>query len=1240
MKERLKFTRPLRQPARRRPLLSRPLLSPRASLAFAGLLVALAIASAGVIPRAKASEWRFSDFFQQAFQAFSNEVAFVVHPLVGGDSGLPLFVSQPTPVARKTPGPGLSTPDGASRAPSLSNEVLGTHTAIPPETSVRDLAQPTGLVLTRRVEALLDQYLAEGRFVGSKGDKGDKGDAGTVTNSSGQTTVVVGGYPLVTYYPPVPASGFQGGSMAAFTNLSSNSFITGKASVTDSLTVSGGSSFSGAALFAGPAAFSGAVTLATTTINGSLTVNGNTYITQGGLLNVGDKIISPGEIGLGTTTPAAKLAIQNTLPLQTAFLIYGTSTQTSPLIDVVDSPASNNNLFRLTADGSIGIGTTTPAQKLVVAGNARITGSLYDSSAFAGNSGYVLQSSGVGTQWVATSSLGIAAGITSLNGLTGPSQAFATSTSGGLDLLITSSGSTHTFALQPSANYTVPLAASTTAWSLFYTVPSTRIAAGTGLSWSGSTLNASNAFTGSGAGGYVARWASSTGLTSGSLLDNGASVGVNATSSSYTFNIQGSPAVDPFNIASSTGESLFVVNQSGYVGIGTTTPSDALNVYGDNRFLALQRATTTAGTGLRLKTGATNDWYVGLRDTLDSDFHLFSYGMPADAMTILKASGNVGIATLTPAARLDVNTSAVDYKVAQFIQGATSNTGASPAVTIAQSHATNSSALQINFTGAGGDHATYANTAALEINNTTGQHDSINVRNNATSQFVVKTDGRVGIGTTSPSRLLDIAGGSAASGEFKALRLYHNGTNINDNISVEFAPAGGYYNIPSKITAVADGNGSYFQFWQQSGGVLSNALGMRVATPAYFNTNPTDNIGTYGLDFQTGASNAVQAYLRYYLGSGYKSTLQFGTTNSNNAATTKMVIDNIGNVGIGTTTPTLGPLTMGSGAYVTTGGTWTNASDRNLKEHFASITPADVLQKIGSLPITQWNYKAENASITHIGPTAQDFYAAFGLGGEAGKTSISTIDPAGVALLGIKALNEKIAVLQGGLTGNITAPTLSMYVPYNFSGDSVGEARILTGQTSVRIRFSQAYAHQPIVTVTAEDFLGELQYRVTAKENTGFTVELNATTTTDLTFDWHSFASPDEQLTVSDGTIQPIVLSVTTRPGLAGVLNVTLPADVSAATSTSDSALLTVQTLTAASPTPASTETPVSPSASTAGDPAPAASVPPISSSGAATDGSDVSVPDSAALPEPAPAPQATSVDDTSPATASSPESD
>ena len=90
----------------------------------------------------------------------------------------------------------------------------------------------------------------------------------------------------------------------------------------------------------------------------------------------------------------------------------------------------------------------------------------------------------------------------------------------------------------------------------------------------------------------------------------------------------------------------------------------------------------------------------------------------------------------------------------------------------------------------------------------------------------------------------------------------------------------------------------------------------------------------------------------------------------------------------------------GNGAYLTTGGVWTNASDRNKKEHFEAVNKDELLEKIASLPITRWNYKGLNEQ--HIGPVAQDFYQAFKVGTD--NKTISTIDPSGIALAGIQGL--------------------------------------------------------------------------------------------------------------------------------------------------------------------------------------------------------------------------------------------
>lgn len=81
-------------------------------------------------------------------------------------------------------------------------------------------------------------------------------------------------------------------------------------------------------------------------------------------------------------------------------------------------------------------------------------------------------------------------------------------------------------------------------------------------------------------------------------------------------------------------------------------------------------------------------------------------------------------------------------------------------------------------------------------------------------------------------------------------------------------------------------------------------------------------------------------------------------------------------------------------------------SDRNAKSNFRMVDTGQVLEKLAALPISHWTYKSDPLAVQHIGPTAQDFKAAFGLEGD-GKT-ISAVDGQGVALAAIQGLNRKL----------------------------------------------------------------------------------------------------------------------------------------------------------------------------------------------------------------------------------------
>ena len=87
-------------------------------------------------------------------------------------------------------------------------------------------------------------------------------------------------------------------------------------------------------------------------------------------------------------------------------------------------------------------------------------------------------------------------------------------------------------------------------------------------------------------------------------------------------------------------------------------------------------------------------------------------------------------------------------------------------------------------------------------------------------------------------------------------------------------------------------------------------------------------------------------------------------------------------------------------------GSWATVSDRSAKANFARVDGRDVLAKLSAIPMETWNYKSEGESVRHMGPTAQDFSAAFGLGPD--NKTIATIDADGVALAAIQALHKMV----------------------------------------------------------------------------------------------------------------------------------------------------------------------------------------------------------------------------------------
>lgn len=154
------------------------------------------------------------------------------------------------------------------------------------------------------------------------------------------------------------------------------------------------------------------------------------------------KSIFFGNVGIGTTSPSAKLQISTTMtssPTSNIFLdvdgtntnggggsiIFATSASAGSVTSynakitgiraaggsggdsqlgfwttLVSDSVNPQERMTITKEGNIGIGTTSPSEKLHVDGDARVTGAYYDSGNAPGTVNQVLASTATGTSWI------------------------------------------------------------------------------------------------------------------------------------------------------------------------------------------------------------------------------------------------------------------------------------------------------------------------------------------------------------------------------------------------------------------------------------------------------------------------------------------------------------------------------------------------------------------------------------------------------------------------------------------------------------------------------------------------------------------------------------------------------------------------------------------------------------------------------------------------------------------------
>jgi len=297
------------------------------------------------------------------------------------------------------------------------------------------------------------------------------------------------------------------------------------------------------------------------------------------------------------------------------------------------------------------------------------------------------------------------------------------------------------------------------------------------------------------------------------------------------------------------------------------------------------------------------------------------------------------------------------------------------------------------------------NTASAKCATISGGGRS-NLSDPATGNRVTDEYGTVGGGGNNQ------AGDAAGTTEDASYAIVGGGI-FNTASGMGATVGGGSFNTASGNTATVGGGSSNTasdDFATVGGGVSNTASGDYSAVDGGQSNTASGDYSAVGGGYDNTASGdySFVAGRRAKCSVSHHGTFMFSDSQDydlNSVAINGFAVRCTGGAGFVTAIDGSGAATAGS-QLASGGGSWSSISDRNLKENFSPMDGREVLKRLASIPVESWNYKSQDASIRHMGPMAQDFYATFGLGED--NKHITTVDADGVALAAIQGLYELV----------------------------------------------------------------------------------------------------------------------------------------------------------------------------------------------------------------------------------------